>query len=240
MKHLAVVFLAVLLVLVQGCFFRPAGMSEADRKATAAALQATYQARQSERATAESVTPTPSLTPTPRVRIHIIQSGETLSVIAKRYGVSVDDLIMANNIHDPTRLRTGQEIIIPEAGSERPRPTLKPLRPEETPTPPQAEIVPCISWKKAPQEVGQRTCVYGVVINVYKDDDTWFVDFTDDPSSFHAVIPLEGSFDSWLGACILVLGDIEFDGERPYITISDLVQVQSCDNQPLPLSTPSE
>lgn len=240
MKHLAVALLAVPLLLVQGCFFRLAGMPEADRKATAAALQATYQARQTERATTESVTPTPSPSPTPRVRIHIIQSGETLSAIAKRYGVSVDALIMTNNIHDPARLRSGQEIIIPEAGSGRPRPTLKPLRPRDTPTPSQAETVPCIPWKEAPQQVGQKTCVHGVVINVYKDDDTWFLDFTDDPSSFHVVIPLEGTFDSWLGACILVLGDIEFDGERPYIAIRDLVQVQSCDHQPLPLPTPSE
>ncbi|HCR37284.1 MAG TPA: hypothetical protein DIU37_03950, partial [Opitutae bacterium] len=43
---------------------------------------------------------------------HEIQRGETLSVIATRYGVSVSDLMAWNNIEDPRRLQVGQELVL--------------------------------------------------------------------------------------------------------------------------------
>lgn len=44
---------------------------------------------------------------------YTIQSGDTLNVIAVKFGVSVDDIIKANNITNPNILSAGQQIIIP-------------------------------------------------------------------------------------------------------------------------------
>jgi LysM repeat protein len=66
-----------------------------------------------------SDTPTPTVTPTPI--IYVIEKGDTLLVIARRFGVSVGDIQDVNGITDPRRLRIGQEIIIPlEPGEGEP------------------------------------------------------------------------------------------------------------------------
>jgi murein DD-endopeptidase MepM/ murein hydrolase activator NlpD len=44
---------------------------------------------------------------------YTIQSGDTLNVIAVKFGVSVDDIIKANNITNPNVLSAGQQIVIP-------------------------------------------------------------------------------------------------------------------------------
>ncbi len=44
---------------------------------------------------------------------HEVQPGETLSVIAARYGVSTRALIDANGISNPNNLRAGQRLVIP-------------------------------------------------------------------------------------------------------------------------------
>ncbi len=45
--------------------------------------------------------------------VYIVQSGDTLSYIASRFNVSVDDLIAANSNINPNALAVGQEIVIP-------------------------------------------------------------------------------------------------------------------------------
>jgi len=45
---------------------------------------------------------------------HEVQSGETLSEIARAYGVSSQDIIRANNLQNPNVLRVGQKLFIPE------------------------------------------------------------------------------------------------------------------------------
>ncbi len=49
-----------------------------------------------------------------------IQRGDTLNGIAKRYGVTVRDLIAVNEIDDPNRIYPGQKLIIP--GYDQPAP----------------------------------------------------------------------------------------------------------------------
>ncbi len=73
-----------------------------------------------------SDTPTPTVTPTPI--IYVIKQGDTLIPIARRFGVTVQEIQEANGISDPRRLRIGQEIIIPL--KVEPGPTVVP-----TPTP---------------------------------------------------------------------------------------------------------
>jgi len=61
-------------------------------------------------------TPTaPASTPSPSV--YVVEAGDTLGAIAIRFNVSVETLQAANGIDDPTRLRVGQELIIPVDGS---------------------------------------------------------------------------------------------------------------------------
>ncbi|MCK9555203.1 LysM peptidoglycan-binding domain-containing protein [bacterium] len=44
---------------------------------------------------------------------HIVKSGETLSAIAKLYGVTIVSLMEANNMDDPNMIKIGDELIIP-------------------------------------------------------------------------------------------------------------------------------
>jgi LysM repeat protein len=94
-------------------------------------------------------TPLPaSPTPAGEMLVHVIKSGETLSGIAKAYGVTTQALIEANGVSDPNQIIAGQELIIPVSGqiyptatarpritdTPRPQPTRKPA-PTPTPTP---------------------------------------------------------------------------------------------------------
>jgi LysM repeat protein len=45
--------------------------------------------------------------------IHVVDVNETLSMIAKKYGVKTDDLMKANNITDPKKLAYAQRLVIP-------------------------------------------------------------------------------------------------------------------------------
>ena len=58
-----------------------------------------------------SDTPTPTVSPTPV--IYVIKQGDTLLVIARQFGVTVEEIQEVNGISDPRRLRIDQEIIIP-------------------------------------------------------------------------------------------------------------------------------
>jgi LysM repeat protein len=44
---------------------------------------------------------------------HTVKAGEKLGTIAKKYGVTVGELATANNISDPSKIRAGQELVIP-------------------------------------------------------------------------------------------------------------------------------
>ncbi len=47
--------------------------------------------------------------------VHIVARGETLNMIARRYGVTLSALLAANNLSDPNRLLVGQRLVIPGA-----------------------------------------------------------------------------------------------------------------------------
>ena len=48
-------------------------------------------------------------------RYHTLEQGETLYKVSRLYGVSVDELIKANNIQDHTDIDTGTRLIVPGA-----------------------------------------------------------------------------------------------------------------------------
>ncbi len=45
--------------------------------------------------------------------VHVVQPGETLLDIARQYGVSLQELIRANNIGNPNLIKPGEELVIP-------------------------------------------------------------------------------------------------------------------------------
>jgi LysM repeat protein len=59
----------------------------------------------------------PGYTPAQAARTHVVQPGETLSSIARRYGVSVWTLTQVNNLSNPSLLYAGQTLNIPEASA---------------------------------------------------------------------------------------------------------------------------
>lgn len=70
--------------------------------------------------------PTPTFIPTPNPtraavpkpledQMHIVQFGDTLSIIAERYGVTVEAIMAANQLVDANLLSVGQSLIIPLA-----------------------------------------------------------------------------------------------------------------------------
>ena len=66
--------------------------------------------------------PTPVATEVPVATVHVVQRGETLYSIALRYGVPMADVMEANGITNPDRIRVGQELQIPGVALPTPTP----------------------------------------------------------------------------------------------------------------------
>lgn len=58
-------------------------------------------------------TSSPAASPAPSSTTHVVKFGETLSLIASRYGVTVQALQDANGLTDPNLIVVGQRLIIP-------------------------------------------------------------------------------------------------------------------------------
>lgn len=53
-------------------------------------------------------------TPTGDVTLHTVARGETLFTIARRYGVTVQEIVNANALTNPNLLQPGQQLVIPQ------------------------------------------------------------------------------------------------------------------------------
>lgn len=73
--------------------------------------------------------------PATRNVTHTVASGETLGGIARRYGVTVGAIALANSISDPTRIRPGQELTVPGATAAAAGPTPAPRVPQSATMP---------------------------------------------------------------------------------------------------------
>jgi LysM repeat protein len=93
------------------------------------------------------VTPVPTATippealPTLPPVTYTVKPGDTLSGIADLFGVTVDDIVRANNIADPNALQVGQVLIIP-GRAPTPAPA---VTPSGTVTTTQTPITPTIA-----------------------------------------------------------------------------------------------
>lgn len=67
--------------------------------------------------------------------VHVVKSGETPGGIASRYGISVDELMQANNVSDPRRMQIGQKLTIPGQAAQASAPKKAPAKAEPAPAP---------------------------------------------------------------------------------------------------------
>jgi lipoprotein-anchoring transpeptidase ErfK/SrfK len=63
---------------------------------------------------------------------HIVEPGQELALIARQYGVDMEDIVILNNITNPDLLFVGEELIIPSAGEYQPSPENAPPAPTST------------------------------------------------------------------------------------------------------------
>ncbi len=95
-------------------------------------------------AAAQSTTATPAATAPAGAYKHVVAPGESLTVIARRYGVKVGEVALANKIRDPSLIRPGQELIIPgwnATDAPAPARTVQPI-PSAASTPASSASVP--------------------------------------------------------------------------------------------------
>jgi len=52
-------------------------------------------------------------TPAPAEKTYVVEKGDSLSLIAKRFGVSQAEIMAMNNLQDPNKLRVGQPLKLP-------------------------------------------------------------------------------------------------------------------------------
>jgi LysM repeat protein len=81
---------------------------------------ATPPAPKAEPATAGVEKPSPA--DAGNAKMHVVAKGETLTQIAKQYGVSVEDIEQLNKIGDAKKLQAGQTIKIPVSSQPTPTP----------------------------------------------------------------------------------------------------------------------
>ena len=76
-------------------------------------------ARAPDRRATRSAAPSVVAAPTPVV--YVIKKGDTLSKVANKFDVEIEDLLAANpDIKDPNKISLGQEIIIPTPSAAPP------------------------------------------------------------------------------------------------------------------------
>jgi LysM repeat protein len=115
-------------------------------------------------ATTVSAPPAPVTRPANgEVLKHTVTSGESLGVIARKYGVSVGELAAANSITDPSKVRVGQSLVIPGGkapakGATTVKSSSSPAKTAGTPateTPAKTETPPVTHFDLTPPPPGQ-------------------------------------------------------------------------------------
>ncbi len=69
-----------------------------------------------------------------RTTVYTVQRGDTLSAIARREGVSLEELLVANNLRRDSTIFAGQELRVPASAARTAAPTATPPRADDTQT----------------------------------------------------------------------------------------------------------
>ena len=102
-------------------------------------------------APAKSSRPAKAASPKPGLEgvRHVVKSGESLSVIARNYGVRQSEIALANGISDPTRLQAGTEIVIPGVSAPK-APKAAEAKAAEPAVPAAPPAIPVIRIEESP------------------------------------------------------------------------------------------
>jgi LysM repeat protein len=80
--------------------------------------------RDPSRSPAATAPASPTAVPAPTPQVYVIKTGDTLLKVAKKFGLTLDELLAANpKIKDPNKIGLGQEIIIPLPRSDEASPS---------------------------------------------------------------------------------------------------------------------
>lgn len=82
--------------------------------------------------TEPEVTARTARNPNGETTTHVVEAGQELGLIAREYGVTVEDVMSMNDISNPDLLYVGQELIIPAAGIYEPTAAEAPIPPTNT------------------------------------------------------------------------------------------------------------
>ncbi len=74
--------------------------------------------------------PTPGTPAFPAGPVHVVAKGETLTAIAKRYKVTVPELLKVNKIADVRKLQIGQTLVLPPGAKITESPIPSPTQPQ--------------------------------------------------------------------------------------------------------------
>jgi LysM repeat protein len=135
-----------LILLAAACRPTPAGLPTLTPTPSGSAAQtptgtvaAAAQTATVEASAAQTPGPAPTWTPI----VYVVQSGDSLSGIAFRFDVPIEELAEANGIEDPNVIAAGQRLIIP-GPTQEPTATVPPTVTPTPELPPQLEIVDVI------------------------------------------------------------------------------------------------
>jgi len=62
--------------------------------------------------------PCPMPTPAPKPKVYVVKKGDSVYKIAKRFGTTMEAIIVANKLHNPSLIYPGQVLLIPKVSTE--------------------------------------------------------------------------------------------------------------------------
>lgn len=104
--------------------------------------------------------PTPSATPPQSEILYVVQPGDSLTSIALRFRVSLEDLMRANGITDPDYISVGQRLLIPAGASAV---ITRVLEPTHTPAAPPTPLSTSTPAEPTPRPAGPSLQITAVI-----------------------------------------------------------------------------
>ncbi|MCH7228807.1 LysM peptidoglycan-binding domain-containing protein [Haloferula sp. A504] len=93
---------------------------------------------------------------------YIVSEGDTLSEIAAAKGVSLEALAAVNRLSDPSTIRPGQRLQLPERTAREPRTAVVETKPEPEPEAPRRELNPHRHTVRAGENLYRISLRYGI------------------------------------------------------------------------------